>query len=638
MAEDPSGAGPTPLHHTLHFDDAEHHYVEVETRVTTGGSETVELGMAVWTPGSYLVREFARHVEDFRAAAPDGHPLAWGKSAKNRWRVEAGGAGEVVVSYRLYCREMTVRTNWVDRSFALLNGAPTFMAPVGADGELEIGRPHVVDVVAPPRWQRVISALPRVSPEARGSGDDGGGAPEARLHRFRAESFDQLVDSPLYLGNGAVHRFEVNGAEHLLVNEGEAAEESVWDGPRSAADVERIVRAHLDLWRVRPYRRYVFFNLLTESRGGLEHKDSTVMMASRWATRNGESYRKWLGLVSHEFFHTWNVKRLRPRALGPFDYEEEVHTESLWIAEGVTSYYDDLLLHRAGLLSREQYLEALSERIEKLQTTPGRLVQRLVDASYDAWIKQYRQDENTVNTAVSYYLKGQMVAWLLDVEIRRRTGDRHSLDDVLRRAWGLYAGERGYAHGELLALASEVAGEDLSAFFHHTLETTEELDYGPALEWLGLRFAGTAQGEGERKDEEEAPSAWLGAETEVRDGRLVITEVRRGTPAFAAGLNVEDEILAFGEYRVPPGELGERLDRYRPGEKVSVLLARREELLRLPVTFGEEPAEDRWKLQPDPEASAEQEAHRARWLGPGPEGTESEGTETSDAVEGDGPG
>jgi len=615
-----------PLVHTLRFDDARHHYVDVEVRVPTGSRPPterahVDLAMAVWTPGSYLVREYARHLEGLTAETPAGDPLPVSKVRKNRWRVETGATGEktgapteVVVRYRLYCREMTVRTNFVDGSFALLNGAATFLALVAPDGptggpdagRIEIHRPHVVRVVPDSGWRHVISALP----EAPGEG------PNA----FYASDFDTLVDSPLYAGNAVVHRFEVDGAPHLLVNEGEQVGD-VWDGPRSAADAATIVQTQLDFWGVRPYDRYVFFNLITEARGGLEHKGSTVLMTSRWRARQEKEYRGWLALVSHEFFHTWNVKRLRPVELGPFDYEREVHTESLWIAEGVTSYYDDLLLRRAGLLTREQYLEKLSEAIERLQTTPGRRVMDLTDASFDAWIKQYRPDENSVNTAVSYYNKGQIVAWLLDAEIRRRTGGERSLDDVLRAAWQQFSGKRGFRHDELLALATELAGSDLGdlgPFFKTTLETGEELSYEAALDWYGLRFGGPEPEEGEegdgKGDDEEEPAGWLGAETELHDGRLTVREVRRDTPAWEAGLQVEDELIAFDGFRIPPQGLEERLKAYELGDEVTLLVARRERLVELPLTFGETPDEDRWKLAVRSDATDEQTERLGAWL------------------------
>ena len=399
---------PEPISYVLRFPAPQTHYVDVEATIPTDGRPEVELMMAVWTPGSYMVREFSRNVESVSAATSEGELLRIAKTSKNRWTVETRGLPRVTIRYRVYSREMSVRTNFVDEGFAILNGAPTFLTLVGGER-----RPHDVRVVLPPQWRAAVSPLPQ-------QGDV-----------YRAPDFDTLVDSPIYAGNAPVYRFEVGGRPHFLVNEGEG---TVWDGPRSAADVERIAREQAAFWGVVPYERYVFFNLITEAGGGLEHRDSTVLMTSRWKSRTREGYRDWLALVSHELFHAWNVKRLRPAELGPFDYEREVYTRNLWFVEGVTSYYDDLLVHRAGLSSRDELPEGPEQADRTLQTTPGRLVQPLEDSSFDAWIKYYRRDENSVNTGISYYTKGSVVALLLDARIRRATGGKRSLDDVLRLA------------------------------------------------------------------------------------------------------------------------------------------------------------------------------------------------------------
>ena len=391
------------------------------------------------------------------------------------------------------------------------------------------------------------------------------------------------------------------GRTHVLVNEGEAG---VWDGARSARDVEKIVRAADRLWGGLPYDRYVFLNVLGGSGGGLEHANSTLMMAGRWGTRTERDYRRWLGLVSHEYFHAWNVKRLRPVELGPFDYEDEVYTTGLWIAEGFTDYYGDLQLRRAGLGSRDDYLSDLSGQIQQLQTTPGRLVQPVAQASYDAWIRQYRPDENSPNVAISYYTKGSVVAFLLDARIRRATDGARSLDDVMRLAYQRYGGPRGFTQEEFRRLASEVAGVDLAAWFARAVDSTEELDYTEALEWFGLRFKPAQP----RQDK-----GWLGAETRTDGGRVMVTRVTRATPAFDAGLNVDDEILAIDDLRLRPGALDGRLERYRPGDKVVVLVARREQLRRIEVTLGTEPA-DAWKLEAHPDATPAQQARLEAWL------------------------
>jgi predicted metalloprotease with PDZ domain len=581
-----------PISYAVRFPAPQSHYVEIEALVPTEDRPEIELMMAVWTPGSYLVREFARQVEALSAANEAGEPLPVGKTTKNRWRVETGGASRVTVRYRVYSREMSVRTNFVDADFALLNGASTFLTL--ADGA---ARPHDVHVEPPADWKVVVSPLQPVPGEGGNS--------------FRAESFDALVDSPLYAGNARIYRFEVAGRPHVLVNEGEGG---VWDGPRSAADAETVVRQQAGFWGSVPYPRYVFFNLLTGAGGGLEHRDSSVLMTGRWRLRTHEGSRDWLGLVSHELFHAWNGKRLRPVELGPFDYEREVYTRSLWVVEGVTSYYDDLLVHRAGLLTRKEYLKRLSKTIEEVQNAPSRLVQPLGQASFDAWIKYYRRDENTANTATSYYSKGALVAFLLDAKIRRATGGARSLDDVLRLAFERYSGERGYTTEDFSGVIREVAGTDLGPWLERAVESTAELDYGEALDWYGLRFAEDEKEKAAAELEPEEPkAAWLGADTEVQDGRLTVTVVKRGTPAAEAGVNVGDEILALGGYRIPPAGLDDRLKAYRPGEKSTLLVARRERLVELPVTLGEKPR-NLWKLEPSPKATAEQKARLTAWL------------------------
>lgn len=590
-----------PTVFVLRVPEPEHHRVEVEARVPgRDHGADLELMMATWTPGSYLVREFARHVEEIEAATPSGEPLAVEKIAKNRWRVASGGAS-VVVRYRLYCHELSVRTNFVEPSFALLNGAATYLVPADASGPLD-GAFEVL-LEPPARWTRVATAL-----EAVGSGA------EPATPAFRAPDYAALIDAPIYAGDGRLHRFEVDGVPHRILHHGG---EGVWDDERSVHDAERIVRAMSDLWGALPYPQYLVLNLIVERGGGLEHAESTTLMTSRWNTGTRSGYLDWLGLLSHEIFHAWNVKRLHPAGLGALDLEREVYTRNLWVAEGITSYYDDLMVRRAGLTTREEYLERLSRNVERLQTRPGRQVQPLELASFDAWIKHYRPDENSVNSAVSYYTKGAVVAFLLDVEIRRATDGERSLDDALRLAWerfGPPSGSPGYTRegirDVLLEAAGPAARERLAGFLERALGTTDELDYGPALEWFGLRFA--EDGEADRTGE--PPAAWLGAETKVDAGLLKVTRVPRGTPAWDAGVAAGDEILALGGYRVPPGGLEERLQALRPGHSTTLLLARRERLVELPVTFAEEPAQT-WKLEVDPDATPEQ-AHRLdAWLG-----------------------
>jgi predicted metalloprotease with PDZ domain len=573
--------------------------VEVAVTVPTGGRPQVDLMMAVWTPGSYLVREFSRHVERVTATASDGRALAVSKTRKNRWAIQlptpnsqpptpdvpsSNESLTVTVTYRVYGREMSVRTNWIERDFALLNGAPTFMTVP----ELMSG-PHEILIEPASDWTQSRTALPPASD---------------RPHHYVASSYDHLVDSPIVLGNPVVSEFTVDGKPHWLVNEGDAG---VFDGARAALDVQRVVAEHRRMWGFLPYERYLFLNMITEGGGGLEHAESTVLMTSRWATRTRKVYLAWLGLVSHEFFHVWNVKRFRPAELGPFDYEREVHTRSLWVAEGITEYYGDLALHRAGLMTRDEYLEVLSSKIEGVQTTPGREVQSLSLASFDAWIKLYRPDENSVNSAMSYYIKGAVVAFLLDARIRSATNGAASLDDVLRTAYGQYSAERGFTADEIQRAIEGAVGTSLRDFWSNALDGTAELDYAPALETFGLRFKVAAP----------APDVkpWPGVATRNDAGRLVVSQVRRDGPAFGAGVNVDDEILAIDGFRVRADRFDERLQQYRPGDAVSILVARRERLVTIDLVLATEPARE-WRLEVLPELSASQADHLTAWLQP----------------------
>ena len=589
-----------PIRYSLRFPAPHTHYVEVEARVPVRGSSEVEMMMAVWTPGSYLVREYSRHLEEISATGSGGKALKLSKVRKNRWRIETGGANEITVAYRVYARTMSVQGNWVDRSFALLNGAATFLTLAGAES-----RPHDVSLLLPPGWQATMTGLPE--------------AADHRPHHYLAADFDTLVDSPIYAGSPSIYEFQVDGVPHYLVNEGEG---SLWDGPRSARDVESIVRVQKEFWGALPYEKYVFFNVLTETGGGLEHKNSTVLMTSRWATRTRSGYLSWLNLVSHEYFHTWNVKRLRPIELGPFDYENEVYTPSLWVAEGITSYYDRLMVRLAGLCTVDEYLagdpptagsdsDKTTNDIERLQTTPGRLVQPLEASSVDAWIKFYRRDENTPNTGISYYVKGAVVAFLLDAKIRRASHGEKSLDDVMRQAYSRYSGPQGFTSEQFRSIAQKVAGIDLSSWFHQVLETTEELDYAEALDWFGLRFT---KEEKKNRAAGKPPRAWLGLVTKNEEGRLIVNQVKRGTPGYDAGFNVGDEILAIGDDRVHADQWSRRMECFSPGEKVSILISRRDRLQRLDAEFGQEPPRQ-WGLEVDPGATEAQKARLKAWIG-----------------------
>ncbi|MDP2321685.1 MAG: PDZ domain-containing protein [Acidobacteriota bacterium] len=570
-----------PIRYTLRFPAPHTHYFEVEAAIPTAGRPEVEVYMATWTPGSYLLREYQRHVEAVTASA-GSNALAVEKSSKNRWKIQTTGARSVTLRYRVYGREMTVRNNWVEAGFAMLNGAPTFITLVE-----RAARPHEVRVELAPTWKSVQTALLPVT-----------GTPNT----FRAEDFDTLVDSPIIIGSPVTREFTVDGKKHVLVLEGDP---SLFDADRAAADVKKIVEAGRDVMGPLPYPHYYFLNMVVETGGGLEHKNSFLTMSSRFTTRTHRAYQGWLGLVAHEFFHAWNIKRLRPVELGPFDYENENYVKTLWVAEGFTDYYAEVLPRRAGLATRDEFLDGLSDQIEAVQTTPGRLVTPVDMSSYDTWIKQYRPDENTANTSVNYYPKGAVIAFLLDAKIRQSSNAARTLDTGMQWAMQRYSGDKGFTPDQFYQVMSEAAGTDLKGWFARAAESTDELDYSEALDYFGLRF---------RPVDTRSARAFIGGGTRNDAGRLVVTSVRRGTPAIDAGLNVDDEILAIDEVRVRADGLAARLELYKPGDKISVLVARRDKLTRLDVTLGADPGRP-WRLEVSPTATAEQKARLMTWTG-----------------------
>ncbi len=569
--------------------DAPHHLLRVSVEAALEPRQSApDARLPVWTPGSYLVREHARHVERFEAFAANGEPLAVRKVGKSRWRAEGAPGGAIRYRYTLYAHELSVRTAFVADDYGVLDPAAVFVALEGRDaGPLE------VRFEIPEGW-RIETLLPR-HPSARPG--------EAR---FVAHNYEQLIDAPALLGPVEVDRFEVAGVPHRIAYVGRIDR---WDRDRARRDVQRIVEAARTLWGGLPYRRYGFLQVLEGERGsGLEHAEGALLLASPLAMRREDDYRDWLGLVAHELFHAWNVERLRPVELRHYDLEREQLTPSLWVAEGLTSYFDDLLLARAGLLDESRYLERLSEQVRAVQRTPGRRWQPLTEASRDAWIKFYRPDEQSPNATISYYRKGAVVGWLLDALIREATGGRRALEDAMRLAYARFAGS-GYTHEGFREVLEEVAGRSLQGFYARYVEGTEELDYTPALRWFGLRFAG--EGDGEREE----PAGGLGVRVERREGRLFVAHVLRGGPGWRAGVSAGDELLAIDGYRVASRRGLEALqERLRPGEDVTVLLVRRSRVRSLRLTVGMREPVERWRLEADPAASGVQRARRRSWL------------------------
>jgi benzoate membrane transport protein len=460
----------SPIVYTVRAPEPATHRLEVEARVPTGGQRSIVLRWARWTPGFYRVENYVGAVETLEARSPAGRPLELHgePGAPHRWVVATAGAAEIVVSYRLRAESVSVTTNWVGPERGVINPAATF--PTLADGR---PRPHEVRLLLPSIWSDAVTALPARS-EA-----------QPRERHWIAADYDQLVDSPIVAGDLARHAVEVGGRRFELVD---VSPPATWDGERAMSQLGRMIEANARIWGDLPFERYLFLNVFRKGRGGLEHRDSTLLTADEEAVATPAGYRRWLSFVSHEFVHAYNVKRLRPIELGPFDYEREPHTPSLWISEGLTTYVASLALVRSGVTSREEFLGEWSHLIADLQGQPGRLLQTLEQSSLEVWSNSL-SGVNAAPTTVSYYVKGAVAGLLLDAHLRRVTDGRRSLDDLLRTAYQRHGGERGFTPDEFRALAREIAGEDLDPWFRAVVSSTAELDYQEFLTWFGLRFA-----------------------------------------------------------------------------------------------------------------------------------------------------
>jgi predicted metalloprotease with PDZ domain len=570
------------------------HLLDVEARFRElPGDDTVDLEMAAWTPGSYLVREYARHVQELSVTDGSGRPLGVTKAAKATWRVSARGATELVARYRVYGWELSVRTNHVDATHAFVNGAPTFLWIASRGAE-----PAIVEVDAPQGWT-FVSALP-----AEGA------------NRFVAANLDELIDSPMLgLAAGAGSVRETTAADKPLVFAVLGAPDAggVATLDQLVADSKAIAEHYASIFGGVPYRRYVFLLMLfAEAYGGLEHRHSASLLSTPFAFATRKKYEELLELVSHEYFHLWNVKRIRPRQLGPFAYDRENYTRALWVAEGLTSYYDRHTLRRARLQTGKRYLERLCEEWARYLAIPGRFRQSVEESSFDAWIKLYRPDENSVNSTVSYYLKGGLVCLALDLEIRRRTEGRRSLDDVLRLLWSEYgARDRGFDDVGVQRDFERAVELDLGETFERCVRGREDPDLGRALAGVGLELRAKVERNG---DEERPPAAWLGVNTKTEAGRFVVAQALAGGPAEQAGLYAGDELVALDGFRVDERSLGERIGARRPGDRARVTLFRRERLQELDVTLGVKP-KDAFEIVASPSASETERALCRAWLG-----------------------
>lgn len=571
------------LQYSVAMPKPESHLFEITLKIQGNllSSSQVDLKMPVWTPGSYLVREYSRHLQDFKAFDQDGNSLKWQKQSKNHWQIQHQNASEIIIQYQIFANELTVRTNHLDHSHGYFNGAALFFYVPGTEKD-----PIQVTIHPPKDWF-ISTSLPEVPHQ---------------INTFYAADFDTLVDSPFEIGTHHIYEFQVEGKPHQLAIWGDGN----YKPERLIQDFQKIIETEAELFEGLPYQRYLFLlHLSNQGFGGLEHKDCCTLNYPRFGFRSTEKYNRFIQLVAHEFFHLWNVKRIRPKALEVFDYEQENYTPSLWFSEGTTSYYDMVIPFRAGIFDVKAFFNALSKEITRLQTTPGRLIQPLSESSWDAWIKLYRRDNNSDNNQVSYYLKGEIVSFLLDLIIREKTGNQRSLDDVMRQLWEQFGKtEIGFTPEQLERIIESTAGVDLSDFFQRYLHGTEELPIQEYLKPFGLQL------KAETTDE----TPYLGWKVSSDKGKEIIKFVEAGSPAEIAGLSPDDELLALNGYRVTADQLNDRLKDYQPGDTVELTIFHQDQLRTCQVTLTSPPP-NLYKIATVSEPTPEQQRNFEGWLG-----------------------
>ena len=595
------------IQYRLLAEPAEAHLFTVRCRIAQPDPAGQRLSLPAWIPGSYMIRDFARHVVRLAAETAAGQPLDCQREDKSRWRIAACD-GPLTVEYQVYARDLSVRGAWLDPGRAYFNGTCVFLR---VDGQED--RPcslELLPAAGQEDWQVATSLAPRAT--------DGNG-----FGHYRARDYDDLIDHPVEMGRFRRARFEAGGIPHEIVISGRHEA----DMERLCRDLKRICEQHIALFGELPdIERYVFLVMATgDGYGGLEHRASTSLLCSRDdLPRPGmqdidEGYRRFLGLCSHEYFHTWNVKRIQPAVFQNCSLEQETHTRQLWAFEGITSYYDDLALLRSGLIDLDSYLELLGQTATRVWRGPGRFLQSVADSSFDAWTKFYKQDENAPNAIVSYYTKGALLALTLDMKLRRLSDDRCSLDDLMRRLWRDYGKPgRGLEEGEIEALANELAretsGRDLGDFFRRYLHGTEDLPLAEALAHVGIDFRlrpaeGAKDKGGTPPAKDDSPPAWLGAQLASDPAGVRLAQIRSGSPAMQAGLSAGDVIIAVDELKTDQARLETLLRHSPPGSVLRLHAFRRDELMRFEVTLGTAP-EDTVFLQPLDACLAQ----RNRWL------------------------
>lgn len=543
------------ISYELRMPKPQNHYFEVQMNIADNDDKQIEVKMPVWTPGSYLVREFSKNVNLVKAFTKEGKALKVSKKSKNAWLIDAGNEKNIQVKYEVYSFEVSVRTPFLDLSHGFVSGSGVFMYVEKAKNLA-----GSVTVFPHESFKRISTSLP-LDQTAKGAGQ-----------RFTFENYDQLVDCPMEIGNQEIFEFSAAGVLHTVAMYGDAN----YNVEQLKKDMPKIVEAETAVIGKNPNKTYTFIvHNVVDGQGGLEHMNSTVLSVNRW-TYAGKQYVDFLNLVAHEYFHLWNVKRIRPIELGPFNYDEENYTTLLWVMEGFTSYYDELILRRTGFYTEEEFLAKLQSSINYVEGSPGSRVQPVAHASFDAWVKAYRPNENSSNTSMTYYSRGSVLASVIDAMIVADSDGKKCLDHFMQQLYTTYYEglKRGFSEAEFKAELSKFVGKNMDDFFAKYVDGTEIIPYKDFYGPVGLNVQDVTTNN---------PS--FGANVREEGGKVIVKSVRFGSSAEEAGISVGDEIVGCNAYRVDQSMFEGMMSGMGNMETCDLLIAREEKLFSVHVTI-----------------------------------------------------
>ncbi|WP_241970332.1 M61 family metallopeptidase [Idiomarina seosinensis] len=565
----------------IHYDvspiDLRGHLFEVSLTIMKPQAGHQLLWLPNWIPGSYLVRDFSKHIIGLYAER-DGHHLTVDQLSKNQWQVETGNSEQAItVSYQVYAFDLSVRSAYLDQQQGFFNNTSLCLAVTGQEQE-----PVKLSVHPPadaPDWL-LATGMPRESGNAHSFGT------------FSAESYDALIDYPFLMGDLTIEEFIAHGIKHSLVLSGR----HYADSSRITSDLAKICEHQINLFEEAPFTSYTFLTMVVgDGFGGLEHRNSTALLCSRKSlisanqTQMNDDYQLFLSLCSHEYFHSWNIKTLKPKVFLPYQLDAESYTEQLWFYEGMTSYFDDYILHAAGIVDSQRYLQALGDTISRVERGVGQFQQTVTESSYLAWTKFYQQNENAPNSIVSYYAKGALIALCLDLTLRLQSDHKVTLAHVMRDLWHEFGKTSlGTADDTVFEFLKRYSGVDVSELLEQALYAKESLPVTELLENFGVAVRPkipTDDNSSNGKAVSNSASVTLGARYKATNSGLEVISVYHDESAYQAGISAGDKIVAIDHLQASDATISNLLSRFNPGDEVTVHAFRRDELLTFKLIF-----------------------------------------------------